>query len=222
MPQGLDTQLSRGSSPTCWRSSSRSADHPGRGDILPHNVAQQEEMMQGTRSLGPTTWCWPWRWPFDGPAGPGSFRPQAGWSDRVPRVDGARAIISSGPGGDKPATRGRRRPGTWPRRLRAEGGQARRRRLGPRRDVQGQARAEAGRPGRCRHPRPAYPGERATLLDGTLFVESPASYVWVWDLEITTSTPPEQRVITEAGSHPTPPGHVSPTGSTSATRTPPR
>ena len=30
----------------------------------------------------------------------------------------------------------------------------------------------------------------------------PASHVWIWDLEIATSTPPEQRVIREAGSHP--------------------
>jgi hypothetical protein len=39
-------------------------------------------------------------------------------------------------------------------------------------------------------------------MDGTLFVEAPASHVWIWDLEIATSTPPEQRVIREAGSHP--------------------
>src|SRR4029077_20746263 len=59
----------------------------------------------------------------------------------------------------------------------------------------------AGREGAPIHVR-AYPGERATLLDGTLLIVSPASHVWVWDLEIATSTPPEQRVITEPGSHP--------------------
>src|SRR5947208_2741830 len=46
------------------------------------------------------------------------------------------------------------------------------------------------------------PGERATIMDGTLFVAPPTGYVWIWDLEIATSTPPEKRIIREPGSHP--------------------
>ena len=59
----------------------------------------------------------------------------------------------------------------------------------------------AGKPGAPVHVR-AYPGERATILDGTLFVTPPSGYVWIWDLEISTTTPPEKRHIQETGSHP--------------------
>ncbi len=59
----------------------------------------------------------------------------------------------------------------------------------------------AGKEGAPIHIR-ALRGQRATLLDGTLFVAAPTSHVWVWDLEITTSTPAEQRTINESGSWP--------------------
>lgn len=128
--------------------------------------------------------------------------PGADWSDRVPKVAGARQHFV-GPGGKagNPGTeeapwdlasalagRDEVRPGdvVWVRRG----------------TYRGKHELKlAGREGAPIHVR-AYPGERATLLDGTLILTTPASHVWVWDLEITTSTPPDQRVIAEAGSHP--------------------
>jgi hypothetical protein len=59
----------------------------------------------------------------------------------------------------------------------------------------------AGKEGAPLHIR-GMPGQRATILDGTLFVAAPTSHVWLWDLEITTSTPAEQRTINERGSWP--------------------
>jgi hypothetical protein len=60
----------------------------------------------------------------------------------------------------------------------------------------------AGRPEAPIHVR-AWPGERATILDSGLAVVEPANYVWVWDLEIAGSTPPEQRETQQTGSWPT-------------------
>jgi hypothetical protein len=48
----------------------------------------------------------------------------------------------------------------------------------------------------------AYPGERATVLNSTLFVTPPATHVWIWDLELTCNHPREQRDIQEPGSSP--------------------
>ena len=47
------------------------------------------------------------------------------------------------------------------------------------------------------------PGQRATVLNSTLTVSAPASDVWIWNLEITSSVPPERRATTQSGSHPT-------------------
>jgi hypothetical protein len=165
----------------------------------------QERIMQGTRTTSLTIALLAAAVavavavaPVQGQSAP----PPAGWSDRVPRVEGARHHFVSpdgkaGNGGTKEAPwdlasafagRDEVKPGdvVWVR-----GG-----------TYKGSHELKlAGREGAPIHVR-AYPGERATLLDGTLLIVSPASHVWVWDLEIATSTPPDQRVITESGSHP--------------------
>jgi hypothetical protein len=132
----------------------------------------------------------------------GQSPPSAGWSDLVPRVEGARHhYVSTGGRTDNPGT-----PASpWDLASALGGGQS----VAPG-DViwvrggmyKGQHELKlAGKHGAPIHVR-AYPGERATLTDGTLLVRPPASHVWVWDLEITSSTPPESRVIRESGSHP--------------------
>ncbi len=47
-----------------------------------------------------------------------------------------------------------------------------------------------------------YPGERATILDSGVTVVEPASYVWLWDLEIAGSVPVEKRETKQTGSAP--------------------
>ncbi|NQT84234.1 right-handed parallel beta-helix repeat-containing protein [bacterium] len=47
-----------------------------------------------------------------------------------------------------------------------------------------------------------YPGERATVLDSGVTVVEPASYVWIWGLEIAGSVPVEKRETKQTGSHP--------------------
>ncbi len=59
----------------------------------------------------------------------------------------------------------------------------------------------AGKPGAPVHLR-AYPGERATILDTTLWVMEPATHVWIWDLELAGSIPVDKRVTQQTGSHP--------------------
>jgi hypothetical protein len=59
----------------------------------------------------------------------------------------------------------------------------------------------AGKPEAPIHVR-AYPGEHATILDNTLFVAPPSQFVWIWDLEITTTITPQERMLQETGSHP--------------------
>ena len=81
-------------------------------------------------------------------------------------------------------------------------GGTRRRDLGPWRKIQGAAQADVGRQSRGTDPRAPYPGERATILDNTLFVGPPSQFVWIWDLEITTTITPRERVINESGPHP--------------------
>jgi hypothetical protein len=49
----------------------------------------------------------------------------------------------------------------------------------------------------------AVPGERASILDGGLRVSAPAAGVWIWDLELAGTLPPERRVSAQKGSHPT-------------------
>jgi hypothetical protein len=59
----------------------------------------------------------------------------------------------------------------------------------------------AGKEGAPVHVR-AYPGERATIMDSRVTVVEPASYVWLWDLEITSSVPVEKRETKQSGSSP--------------------
>jgi hypothetical protein len=58
-----------------------------------------------------------------------------------------------------------------------------------------------GQEGSPIHVRP-YAGERATILDSGVTVVEPASYVWLWDLEIAGSVPVEKRETKERGSSP--------------------
>jgi hypothetical protein len=126
----------------------------------------------------------------------------AGWSERVPKVEGAKEYFVSPEG--RADNRGTL-DSPWDLASAIGGGRS----VAPG-DVlwvrggtyKGQHELKlAGREGAPVHVR-AYPGERATLLDGTLLVRPPASYVWLWGLEITTSTPAADRVIKESGSHP--------------------
>lgn len=128
--------------------------------------------------------------------------PRAGWSVQVPKVEGAAHHYVSP---DGKATDPGSREAPWDL-ASALGG---RQRVSPGDIIwvrggtyKGKQELKlAGKEGAPVHVR-AYPGERATILDGTLSVGIPAGHVWVWDLEITTSTPEEQRVIKETGSHP--------------------
>jgi hypothetical protein len=47
-----------------------------------------------------------------------------------------------------------------------------------------------------------YHGERATVLDSGVAVVEPASYVWIWGLEIAGSIPPDKRETRQTGSNP--------------------
>jgi hypothetical protein len=49
----------------------------------------------------------------------------------------------------------------------------------------------------------AFPGERAAVLDSGVTVVEPASYVWLWGLEIAGSVPVEKRETKQTGSSPT-------------------
>ncbi|MBI4607186.1 MAG: hypothetical protein HY721_34920 [Planctomycetes bacterium] len=136
-------------------------------------------------------------------APPRAAEPAARWSALVPKVGGAREhfVAADGrPGGkgtaeepwDIASALGGRpevRPGdvVWVR-----GGTYR-----------GKLEVKlAGKAGAPVHVR-ARPGERATILDGEVLVVEPASHVWLWDLEIAGSSPPEKRETKQAGSSPT-------------------
>lgn len=136
--------------------------------------------------------------PDDGHAEP----PAAGWSQFVPRVEGANHYFVAPDGkashagtaaqpwdlgstlaGQRPVRPGDVvwvRGGTYP-------GQ--------------QTLTLAGKAGAPIHIR-ALPGQRATILDGTLVIAAPTSHVWLWDLEITTSISAAERTIDERGSSP--------------------
>src|SRR5262245_36190184 len=162
---------------------------------------QQETTMLGTRCLALTSAALVLAMTV-GPARARGASPPAGWSERVPRAAWAREHYV-GPEGEAA------NPGTTEAPWDLASALAGRKEINPGDDVwvrggtyKGKHELTlAGREGAPIHVR-AYPGERATLLDGTLQVSAPARHVWVWDLEITTSTPPEARVITEPGSHP--------------------
>jgi hypothetical protein len=126
----------------------------------------------------------------------------AGWSDNVPRVPGAHEHFV-GPQGmaSNPGTReapwdlASALAGTHPVAsgdvIWVRGG-----------TYQGQFAVKlTGKDGAPIHVR-AYPGERATVLNSTLFVTPPASHVWLWDLELTCSHTRAQREIQEPGSSP--------------------
>jgi len=59
----------------------------------------------------------------------------------------------------------------------------------------------AGKEGAPIHVR-AVLGERATILDSGIVVVDPATYVWLWDLEIAGSVPVEKRETKQTGSSP--------------------
>ncbi len=48
----------------------------------------------------------------------------------------------------------------------------------------------------------AWPGERASILDGRISVVEPARFMWLWDLEIAHTIPVERRRTQKRGSHP--------------------
>lgn len=125
------------------------------------------------------------------------------WSDRVPRVRGVRQHFV-GPDGktENPGTR--QAPWDLASALAA-------RQKVPPGDIiwvrggtyKGKFEVKvAGKDGAPVHVR-AYPGERTTILDSGMTVVAPASYVWLWDLEITCSVPVEKRETKQTGSHPT-------------------
>ncbi len=133
----------------------------------------------------------------------GQGQPKAGWSEVVPKVEGARQCFVSPEGkAENPGMReapwdlasalaGRQKvsPGDviWVR-----GG-----------TYKGKFEVKlVGKDGAPVHVR-ACPGERATILDGGMTVVEPASYVWLWDLEIAGSAPVEKRETKQTGSSPT-------------------
>ena len=60
----------------------------------------------------------------------------------------------------------------------------------------------AGKEGAPIHLR-TVPGERASILDSGMAVIEPASWLWIWDLEIAGSLPVEKRETKQEGSNPT-------------------
>jgi len=128
---------------------------------------------------------------------------KAGWSERVPRVEGAREYVVSPEGRAE-------NPGTQAAPWDLASALGRRREVSPGDIIWvrgGTYRGKfavrlAGKEGAPVHVR-AYPGERATILDSGMTVVEPASYVWLWDLEIAGSIPVEKRETKQTGSHPT-------------------
>ncbi len=124
------------------------------------------------------------------------------WSDKVPKVPGARQFFAApdGKAGN---------PGTmaapWDLASALGGGQ----KVQPGDVVwvrggtyQGKFEIKlAGKEGAPVHVR-AWPGERATILDSKTSVAEPSKHLWLWDLEIACSAPVEKRRTDKAGSHP--------------------
>lgn len=128
--------------------------------------------------------------------------PGAAWSERVPRAPAARHFYAAPEG--RPEA-----PGTRAEPWDLASALAGRRALAPG-DVLwvrgGTYRGPfevrlAGTESAPIHVR-AVPGERATILDGGLRVSEPAAGLWIWDLELAGSLPPERRVSAQKGSHP--------------------
>jgi hypothetical protein len=128
--------------------------------------------------------------------------PGAGWTDRVPRVEGAaqRYVSPAGEPGN-PGTR----EAPWDLasalggRLKVAPGDVIWVRGGT---YTGQIQVKlVGREDAPVIVR-AYPGERATFLDDRVVVAEPASHVWLWGLELTGSAPLEKRETKQTGSFP--------------------
>jgi hypothetical protein len=128
--------------------------------------------------------------------------PSAAWSERVPRVPGARSFTASPDGrAENPGTK----DAPWDLASALGGGT----KIQPG-DVLwvrgGTYRGKfeirlAGKEGAPVHVR-AVPGERATILDSRTSVVDPARHLWIWDLEIAHSAPVEKRKTLKTGSHP--------------------
>lgn len=128
---------------------------------------------------------------------------QAGWSGRVPRVEGAKEHFV-GPEGraENPGTR----EAPWDLASGLNGQQ----KVAPGGIIwvrggtyTGKFEVKlAGKEGEPIHVR-AWPGERATIMDSGMTVVAPANHIWLWDLEIAGSAPVQKRQTAQTGSHPT-------------------
>ena len=129
--------------------------------------------------------------------------PKAGWTSRVPRIEGAahRYVAPDG----EPSNPGTREA-PWDLASALGGGQ----KVAPG-DViwvrggtyKGQVQVKlVGREDAPVIVR-RLPRERATVLDDRMVVAEPASHVWLWGLELTGSAPIGRRETKQTGSHPT-------------------
>lgn len=135
--------------------------------------------------------------------------PQAGWSELVPRVEGAKHYYVA-PDGKKESAGTKEEPWDFASAISGEkkvepgsviwvrGG---RYKGNPEVNKGKFVMTLAGKEGAPIHLR-AYPGERATILDTTLWVMQGTDYVWIWDLELAGSAPVEKRETKQTGSHP--------------------
>jgi hypothetical protein len=132
----------------------------------------------------------------------GQAPPGAGWTDRVPRVDGAahRYVATDGRQGN-PGTR----EAPWDLASALDG----RQKVAPGdviwvRDGTYKGPVQVKLVGRAEAPVivRACPGERATVLDDRVVVAEPAAHVWLWGLELTGSAPIGRRETKKEGSFP--------------------
>jgi len=128
---------------------------------------------------------------------------EAAWSHRVPQVEGAKEYFVSPQGKSE-------NPGTREAPWNLASALAGRQKVAPgdiiwvrggtyRGKFEVKLVGKEGAPVLVR----AYPGERATIMDSGVTVVKPASYVWLWGLEIAGSVPLEKRETKQNGSHPT-------------------
>ncbi len=128
---------------------------------------------------------------------------KAGWTDRVPLGKGAREFFVDAAG--RPENSGTRKA-PWDLATALSGKKA----VSPGSIIwirggtyRGTFEVKlSGKEGMPIHVR-AYPDERATILDSGLTIVEPASFIWIWDLEIAGSVPVEKRETQQTGSHPT-------------------
>lgn len=127
---------------------------------------------------------------------------EAGWSDRVPRVEGAANHFTAPEGKDS-------NPGTKDAPWDLGSTLAGKQKIAPGAVVwvrggtyKGKFEVKlAGKEGAPIHVR-AFPGERAKILDSGLTVNQPTAYLWIWNLEIAGSAPVEKRETKQTGSWP--------------------